>query len=677
MPIIPDDPYLWLEEVTDEKALDWVRAHNEVTLKLFQGHHDFESLKEQLLAIYQSDKRIPAIYKAGDYFYNFWRDKEHIRGIFRRTTLAEYKKEQSEWDIILDLDKLAESENENWVWAGADWLPHKYERCILAFSRGGGDAKVFREFDVNTRQFVTDGFILPESKGGPNWRNIDEVFVSTDFGPDSMTKSGYPRLVKLWKRGTPLAEAKLVYEAREEDILVRATHDHTPGFSRDIVHLRPTFFSEQKFFLTDTGLVKIDVPDSAGKSPWRDFLIIYLREPWVVNDFTYEVGTLLMANLDEYMAGKRDLSILFAPTPRSSIDSFGYTKDYIYLNILEDVQNRIEYFKITDPDRVRTPLAHIKRCHTVEIEAVDEDESNDYFLFSSSYLTPRTVFLGTLGGEIELLKALPSFFDASEHITDQYFAASADGTQIPYFIVKHKDCELDGNNPTLLYGYGGFLNSELPYYSATMGTAWLSQGGIYVVANIRGGAEYGPRWHSAALKANRFRAYEDFAAVAQDLVSRGLTCPRRLGAWGGSNGGLLVGNMATLYPNLFHAIVCNVPLLDMLRYHKLLAGASWVEEYGDPENEEDAKHLQIISPYHNVKADVKYPRILFLTSTRDDRVHPGHARKMVAKMCEQGHNVLYYENTEGGHAGVANTLQESFVSSLIYTFLKRELFEKA
>ena len=675
-----EDPYEWLEEVLGDKALEWVKARNAIVQNRMEGEPSFEKLRSDLLEILDSNARIPFVSKRGEYYYNFWRDKTNERGLWRRTTLEEYRKAEPKWEVVLDLDALGKTENENWVWKGASLLRPDYQRALITLSRGGADANITREFDLKTRSFVVDGFELPESKGSVSWIDIDHLFVSTDFGDASMTDSGYPRMAKLWKRGTPIEQAKLVYEGKQEDMSVGAVHDDSPGFERNFVTRNIAFYNDELFLVKDSGeLVKIDAPNTASKSVFKQYLLLELREAWTIDSKTYPAGSLLVSDFDRFLRGERAFEVLFEPSTNTALSSVTTTKDHVVINVLEDVKNRLYVLTPSTTESPtawrREPLVGAPAFGTVNVTAVDSDESNDYFMTSTDYLTPTTLSIGTVGKAPEELKRLPHFFDSVGMQISQHFATSSDGTKVPYFMVAKKDLNLDGKNPTLLYGYGGFEISLQPNYSATVGRAWLTQGGVYVVANIRGGGEYGPRWHQAALKENRLRAYEDFAAVAKDLVARGVTSKQRLGIQGGSNGGLLVGNMITLYPELFEAGVCQVPLLDMKRYNKLLAGASWMAEYGNPDYPDQWAYIRKFSPYQNVQPSVAYPKVLFTTSTRDDRVHPGHARKMMAKMESQGHAVWYYENIEGGHGGAANNKQSAFMQALAYTFLKQELMK--
>ena len=668
------DPYLWLEEVTGEKALAWVKERNaESTAELTKGP-EFQTLNDRLLKILDSKEKIPYIGKRGEFFYNFWRDEKNKRGLWRRTTLEEYRKPEPKWEVMLDLDALAEREKENWVWHGSTWLEPTYDRCLIALSRGGADADVIREFDPRTKEFVKDGFSLPEAKSDVAWKDRDTLLVGTDFGEGSLTDSGYPRVVKEWKRGTKLADAALVFEGQKTDVAVAAMKDMTKGFEREFIHRAVTFWESELFFRTNGKLVKVEKPIDAIAGIHREWLLLRLRTPWSVAGKAYSAGALLAAKFDEFLKGERKFDVLFEPTDRKSLASHAPTRNHIILNELDNVKSRLVVLTYRDGKWQRAELPGLSKFGNASASAVDADESDDYFLTVDDYTTPVTLSLGTIGkGPAEKLKQAPAFFDAKGLVVTQHEATSKDGTKIPYFQVARENLALDGTAPTLLYGYGGFEVSLTPGYSALVGAGWMEKGGVFVVANIRGGGEFGPKWHQAALKENRPRAYEDFAAVAEDLIKRKVTSPQHLGIEGGSNGGLLMGNMITRYPHLFGAVVCQVPLLDMQRYHKLLAGASWMAEYGDPDKSAEWDFIKTFSPYHNVKKEATYPRVLFTTSTRDDRVHPGHARKMVARMKEFGHDVIYYENIEGGHGGAADNKQKAFMDSLAYTFLWKQL----
>ncbi len=670
------DPYLWLEDVSADRSLDWVRRQNAQSTGQLAESAGFKRLRDDIKNILDSDDKIAYISKIGDRYYNFWQDADHPRGIWRRTTIEEYRKDSPTWETVLDIDALNKAESENWVWHGANCLKPANKRCLIALSRGGADADVTREFDIDSKSWIKNGFFRPEAKGELSWIDQDHVYVSTDFGEGTMTDSGYARQVRRWTRGTPMSEATLVFEVAAEDLGVGASHDFTPGFSRDFVVRIPAFFRSELFLLDDKGQRhKVEVPESAQPNVHREWLLVELREAWNTGGKTWPAGSLIVTCFDDFMAGKREFRALFTPTDTTALAGFEWTRNRLVLNVLEDVKNRLTVFTPGEGEWKREPMPGAPAIGTVSVSAVDDEASDDVFMNVSGYLTPATLYHGALTGEKQALKHMPAFFDASGFEVSQHFASSKDGTRVPYFMVARKDLKLDGSNPTLQYGYGGFEISLTPSYNATVGRGWLSQGGVYVVANIRGGGEYGPRWHQAALREKRLRAYEDFAAVSEDLIKRKVTSAAHLGIQGGSNGGLLMGNMTVLYPQLYGAVVCQVPLLDMRRYNKLLAGASWMAEYGNPDTD-DWKFIQTFSPYQNVRKDVKYPPVLFTTSTRDDRVHPGHARKMMARMSEQGHDVLYYENIEGGHGGAADNGQRAMMTALAFEFLKQKLFPK-
>ncbi|PMR68096.1 prolyl oligopeptidase family serine peptidase [Halomonas heilongjiangensis] len=672
------DPHRWLEEVEGARALAWVEARNaESQARLADS--GFAALRDDLLAILEADDRIPFVVKRGAHYYNFWQDKDHPRGLWRRITPAEYRQPQPAWEVLLDLDALNAAEGENWVWHGAHCLKPRdpdapWRHCLIALSRGGADADVTREFDLVEKRWVDDGFFRAEAKGGLAWIDHDSVYAYTDFGEGSLTASGYPRLVKAWRRATPLAEATTVFEGNADDMVVGAMRDHTRGYERDFVSRARAFYDNELYLREPDGtLRKVEAPNSARKQVHRRWLTLELREPWTLDDTTHPAGALLAADFNAFMAGERDFRVLFTPTECTSLADATWTRHHLVLNVLDDVRNRLLVLTPGDGEWSCEPLAGAPELGTVSLSAVDDEESDEVFMVVSDYLTPTTLYHGRVGEVPQPLKQAPALFDATGLTVSQHFATSRDGTPVPYFLVGREGVEANGANPTLLYGYGGFEISLLPSYSPGVGRGWLSRGGVYVVANIRGGGEYGPRWHQAALREHRHKAFEDFAAVAEDLIARGITSPRHLGIQGGSNGGLLVGNMLVKYPRLFGAVVCQVPLLDMRRYHELLAGASWMAEYGDPDGD-DWAFLRGYSPYHNLDAAADYPPLLLMTSTRDDRVHPGHARKMMARMREQGHPVLYYENIEGGHGGAADNRQRAHMQALAYTFLEQTLF---
>ena len=694
-----DDPYLWLEDVSGARALDWARARNAETQGALESRPDYAPAYAKLLSIYNSRDRIPNVTRRGDWFYNFWQDEQHKRGILRRATLTDYRKVDVPWQTLLDLDALGAAEHENWTWKGMQCLGPGNRRCLVSLSRGGADADVVREFDSVDKRFVDGGFALPEAKSDVTWIDADTLYVSTDFGPGSLTESGYPRIVKRWRRGTPLAEATTVFEATTHDIAAGVSIDRTPGFERTIFERAIDTRKSKRLLLKGDQLVAIDMPDDGRIDFMRDTLLMELRSDLKIGEKTYVAGSLLASDADAYLAGRRDMTVLFAPTKTRSLAGWAQTRDYLMLDVLDNVASRLEELKkngaVFTRREVKAPFPGsigIASLYDPLVDGVPAEKgkpavpgSSDgsladrYWFTHVDFLTTDSLALATAGGDArETMKTRPALFDATGMHVDQFFARSKDGMQVPYFVVWPKGLSAatpgGGDTPTLLYGYGGFEISMNPFYSGAYGAEWFAKGGVFVLANIRGGGEFGPEWHQAAIKANKQKSYDDFIAVAEDLVARKFTTPKHLGIEGGSNGGLLVGAVMVERPDLFGAVVCQAPLLDMKRYSKLLAGASWMGEYGNPDDAADWAFISRYSPYQNVKAGVKYPHVLFTTSTRDDRVHPAHARKMAARMLEMGDDVLFYENIEGGHAGAADNEQRAHVAALTFTFLRQHLF---
>ena len=684
-----DDPFLWLEDVLGERALAWVRERNAHSQAVLQARPEYEPIRAGLLEMMNAKARIPHVARRGDFFYNFWQDETHKRGLWRRTSLAEYRKPQPAWETVLDLDALAEAEGESWVWGGTVPFAPAYERMLVSLSRGGADAAVLREFDTVAKAFVDDGFVLPEAKSKVDWIDADTLYVGTDFGPGSMTSSGYARIIKRWSRGTPLAAATTVFEVGADDMSAETWVDTTPGHERTGFVRVIDFYTSHHFLQSGAELHRLDVPDDAGIAFWNsagapdDTLLIELRSDWTVAGQTFPSGALLASDAAGYLAGERRFERLFTPTATRSLAGYTTTRTHLIVNVLDNVASRLEEWQRGAQGFTRRDIAapfpgtlSAERLH--DPMRADDPLAEHYLLSYADFLTPDTLWLAQTGSDArELLKSQPAHFDAAGMHVDQFFASSADGTRVPYFVIWPSGVSAawpaDGSTPTLLYGYGGFEISMQPGYRAGYGSGWLARGGVLVIANLRGGGEYGPAWHQAAIKANKQRSYDDFIAVAEDLIARRITSPRHLGIEGGSNGGLLVGATLVQRPELFNAVVCSVPLLDMRRYHRLLAGASWMAEYGDPDLPEDWAVISKYSPYQNVEAGTRYPEVLFTTSTRDDRVHPGHARKMAAKMMAQGHPVLYHENIEGGHGGAADNEQRARVQALELSYLWRQL----
>ena len=670
-PVSVDDPYIWLEEVEDEKALAWVRKQNEASLGHLKALDTYEPMRARNLKIYDSEEKILTPALRGDFVYNFWMDANNRRGLWRRTTLDDYISGDPSWQVVLDLDALADEEGEDWVWKGATCLRPDNRRCLLDLSRGGADAVVVREFDVEDREFVADGFYVEEAKTYAVWVDADTLYIGSDFGAGSLTDSGYPRTSRLWRRGEPLAEATEIFSADQTDVWAYVFRDWDGDTSYDFAAKAPGFFTTKQYLFTATGDLRlVDIPgDAELYGIVQGQMIVEIKSDWTVESVEYPQGALMSINFERFMDGDRDFQVLLVPTESSAIvrDGVIRSRDYLIVNQLEDVVSKLTRFEFEDgawqgEDIEAAGIGNINLVSSA-------DDSNVFFYKSEGFLQPVTLVVGNDGGaSSEVVQTLPEFFDADGMTVRQHFATSADGTRVPYFVVLPEGFVANGKTPTLLYGYGGFQISKPPIYDAAIGHAWLERGGVYVIGNIRGGGEYGPRWHKAAMLENRQRAYDDFIAVAEDLVARKISSPKHLGIRGRSNGGLLTGVMLTQRPDLFNAVIVQVPLLDMKRFHYLLAGASWMAEYGNPDTD-DWDFISKYSPYQNVDADADYPVAFFITSTRDDRVHPGHARKMVARMKEMGHDLYYFENLVGGHAGTSDAAQLATVEALIHSYL--------
>jgi prolyl oligopeptidase len=665
------DPYIWLEDVEGDRAMEWVEARNAMTVDRLSSHPVYQPIFDRALEILDSDDRIAFPSILGGQLYNFWQDSGNPRGIWRRTSWDSYLTGEPVWETVLDIDALARDEGVPWAYGGATCLPPDHRRCLVRLSRGGADAVEVREFDMDTRQFLGDGFFLPEAKQSIAWVNGDAILVATDFGEGSMTTSGYARIARLWQRGTPLSQAETLFEAPASDMGVWVGTYETADGIYNVVNHRPNFYEGTTHVLRDGQLVAIDVPLDADTYLLRDQLLVYNRSPWEVGGRTHEAASLLHISMDEFLDGGRDFRLVLRPGERQTISSVRTTRDHLLVGMLDNVQSELRRYSYRDGEwsyeRVPAP-----EMGSIGVGATSPT-TNRYFFSYSGYTQPTTLYLAETDGSVREVRRMPEMFDASGLVVEQHEATSADGTRIPYFIIHRQDLPLNGDNPTLLYAYGGFEVSMTPGYSSLVGASWLERGGVYVVANIRGGGEFGPAWHRAGLKENRQLVYDDFIAVSEDLIRRVITSPSRLGISGGSNGGLLTGVAMTQRPDLYNAVVINVPLLDMQRYNKLLAGASWMAEYGNPDIPEEWEFIRQYSPYHNVRADAEYPVALFTTTTRDDRVHPGHARKMAALMEDMGHDLYYFENTEGGHGAGVTSEQRARMHALTYTYLWERL----
>ena len=674
------DPYLWLEEVEGARAMEWVNAHNAKTLGVLQGDARYEGLHQQALDIVQSKDRIPGVgFNRDGSLDNFWQDAEHVRGVWRRTTQDSYKTATPQWETILDIDALSTAEGKNWVYKGSTCLQPDERLCLISLSDGGKDAVVVREFDSVTKTFVDGGFDLPESKGGASWIDADTLLISRDFGPGSMTSSGYPMIVKRLKRGQSIDQAETIFTGQPTDVSVSgsALRDADGVIKAVLINRGVSFYESETYRLNaDGSTTKLELPAKSDIDALvAGQLVVTTKQDWTApSGQEFKSGDVIAWNLDAWLADpKAQAKLVIRPTERQAIEGISATRNRLVVAMFDNVRGSVQVYDPTDWTHSRIDLPQ-----NVTVGVGSASEVNDQvFVSVSGYLTPSSLYLADAAtGAAEVVKSLPAKFDATGMTVDQFEATSADGTKIPYFVV-HKDAmPMDGSNPTLLYGYGGFQSSLLPGYSATVGKLWLERGGVYVIANTRGGGEFGPRWHDAALQENRHKAHEDFQAVALDLEARNITSQPKLGIMGGSQGGLFMGAMLTQRPDLINAAVIQVPLFDMLRFNKLLAGASWQGEYGNPDVPAERAWIQEYSPYQNLRAGQPYPEVFIHTSTKDDRVHPGHARKAAARMEELGYPVLFYENTDGGHAAGANLRETARRLALEYTYLTRRLMDQ-
>jgi prolyl oligopeptidase len=663
--VVTDDPYLWLEEVEGEAAVAWVEAQNARTAaRLCDAAFPEEQATVQRLM--ESDDRIPNIIQRGDFVYNFWTDAAHPRGVWRRTTLEDYRQEQPAWDVLLDIDALGAAEGESWVWHGAKTLAPDHNRALVVLSPGGSDASATREFDLVTRQFVQNGFSLPVAKNTATWLDADTLLVAPAYDGD-VTTSGYPRTVRRLERGMALAAAPVVFEVEKTDMWAGVMVSHDPAYPFTLFTRMIAFWRNIYVYEADGKRVTLDVPENADIEIAHGRLAVAPRTDWQPVDKTYPAGSLLVIGMDKFLAGGRDFAVLFTPAARSALNGWTSLASGVVVSVMENVASRLFFAPATDWRAAEIP--GLPTASSVSVSKLNpSDPASEALLFHvDGFLTPPRQLLGTPAGASEVLKTLPPQFDSAGMSVEQLEATAADGTKIQYFLIGAPG----EGQPVYLYGYGGFEVSLGPHYAAQMGAVWCAKGGRYAVANIRGGGEFGPAWHRAGIREKKRIAQDDFAAVAADIEVRGIAPRHRILGAGGSNGGLLIGNMLTRHPAQFAALICTVPLLDMQRYTKLLAGASWIAEYGDPDIPEDWAFLKEISAYQLAAPGQAYPPILIATTRRDDRVHPGHARKMAAKLQDMGYDALYFEQAEGGHGAGADAAQRAFFVALEYAFARQ------
>jgi prolyl oligopeptidase len=669
-----DDPYLWLEEVDGERALAWVEGENAATLARFGGAR-FAADRDTLVAIFDRPDNIPVIARRGSRVFNFWKDAAQPRGLWRTTTLDNYRGERPEWDILLDLDALAAKEGEDWTWSGATTIPGTHDRAIVQLSRGGADAVTLREFDLASRDFVAGGFTLPEAKGGAAWADRDTLLLSSALGEGMATSSGYARTVRLWRRGSDPLAASVIFETDANHMAVGAEVDREAAEERVVFLETIGFFDSIGWLGHRTGpQTRLDVPTDAWVSWHRGWLAAKRRTPWMVGGETYPGDTVLGMSFAAFLAGDRHFTKLFEPAERRALQGFFWSGGRLVLSILDDLKPVFEVLTPSDTGWSRgriTGLPDIGVAHVWPLDVRTEESTGDLLASAQDPLTPPSLFLVPPLAAPQLLKRAPQAFDPAGLVVTRHEAISEDGIRVPYVQVGPPG-EI-GDAPVHLSGYGGFGISMLPNYNSALGKLWLERGGTGVVANIRGGGEFGTAWHDAGRREKKRLSHDDFAAVAADLVRRGVTQPGHIAAEGGSNGGILITNMLTRYPERFGALFCTIPLIDMRRYAKLHAGASWIAEYGDPEDPGDWEFLKEISAYHNVVPGRQYPPILIATSRRDDRVHPGHARKMAAKLQAMGYQAYFYEPAAGGHGYGKDNAERAAFTALGYNFLRRAI----
>ncbi|MBV9884645.1 MAG: S9 family peptidase [Sphingomonadaceae bacterium] len=675
-----DDPFAWLEEIRGERALAWARNENARTLGELQADPRYQANYDRALQILQARDRIPAVSMRPDGLYNFWQDAEHVQGILRRTTLESYRTDDPQWETVLDVDALSRAEGKTWVYQGMQCLPPEERYCLVSLSDGGRDANVVREFDLRERRFVNGGFSLPEGKQGVTWEDADTILVEREWGPGTMTQSGYPFVVKRLHRGQSLDQAVEVFRGTPDDVgtsgFVLRDSDgraHGTGAVRNL-----DIFHRQWVFFRPGGNVVLNLPGRASLAGIVDGrLLVTLDEAWdAAPGLHFATDSVISYDLAlwERDPNAARPSLVWAPGPRQTLSGVGTTHSKLIVDILDNVRGRAFAMEHANGAWRTTEIA-LPRNATIGLSAAS-DRTEQAMFSVTDYLTPNSLYYWDgATGQLERIKTTPARFDASHHVVEQLEAVSRDGTRIPYFLIRPRDMRRDGSTPTLLYGYGGFQVSQVPAYSGTMGRLWLEQGNAYVVANLRGGGEFGPDWHQTAQLAHKQRTWDDYQAVAEDLVRRHITSPRRLGAVGGSQGGLLVGTAITQRPDLFHAAIIQVPLFDMLRYHLIGAGASWIGEYGDPRIPAQRAWIAPYSPYQHLTAGRTYPMPFIETSTADDRVSPAHGRKAAARLAQLGVPYYYYENMEGGHAAAANLQETARRLALEYTYATRRLVD--
>jgi prolyl oligopeptidase len=678
------DYYQWLEDIDGEMSMEWVIEKNKVTDDKLKSQELYKSLYDQALTVLNNKSRLPAVTQSGKWIYNFWQDEKHPRGIYRKTTIKRFKRSRPKWSTVLDMDKYSQSQGENYDFHGLSCLPPEDNDCLVFLSLGGGDAIVVREFDLEKKKFIKGGFSVPLAKTQVTWIDKDNIYVGTDFGKNSLSKAGYPKTIKKWHRGTPLSQAETVYQAGDESMSVNASRLNINDSFVDLINENTSFWSNDKYQIINNETVKLNLPASALViGAYNNKLVVSLKKDWSIDNQNFIQGEVLLVDIKLLKGEGGKIESVIKPDNNTVIENVDITKQGLLITILEDVKAKLCRYQQQDDGKWQITNIPFPDNGAINISSVDASTGN-FFVEYESFITPPSLYYVKSDDlRPELIKQQSESFDGSQFIVIQNFAISTDGTRVPYFVVMNKNTQFNGKNPTHIFSYGGFRNTLSPSYSGSYealsgayGKLWLERGGVFVLANIRGGGEYGPSWHEAALLKNRHKAFEDFESVAKDLFAKKITSAKHLGIEGRSNGGLLVTATMTRHPELYAAVVCGAPLIDMKRYSKLLAGASWMAEYGDPDDAEMWDYIKTYSPYQNVERGIKYPPIFFYTSTRDDRVHPGHARKMAAKLIDYGNSVDYYENIEGGHHGFSTNEQLAHRLALSYSHLWLNLVDE-
>lgn len=677
-----NDPWLWLEDIEGPKALDWVKAENADTDAILRARPNFESDRQRALTILDDDRHIAMPDRVmGDVITNFWRDASNPRGIWRQSPLRAYLDGNPQWTTLIDVDALGKSEGESWVWHGANCLAPAYTRCLVSLSPGGTDSDVVREWDRGSRTFVTDGFALPQAKSNTAWLDENTLLVATDYGAGSMTSSGYPRIVKEWKRGTPLSAAKTVLEGQVDDVSItpRTLTDKDQRWS--LIGRSPSFYTSHYAIRSSANgrYIPTHLPPTADlRAVLGGEAILLLNE--AQGDLPQ--GSLVSVSLAALAAGRAaPLQLVIAPTAAQAIEEVAATDHILWVKTLDDVEGKL-FALARDPETREWRQRDVPLASNATLQVAGTLDSQDrLFVTSETLLTPPSLYAVSIIDPPQLVQSLPATFDAANMQAEKRFATSKDGTKIPYFLVRKTGTS--GPVPALIHGYGGFRSAQTPTYltgqpyrAGPLGLFWVESGQAYVLANLRGGGEYGPKWHEAALREKRQNSFDDLHAISEDLIRTGVSTAGKIAISGRSNGGVLVGAAMTQRPDLYGAVISGSPLKDMFRYHKLLAGASWMAEYGNPEVASDWAFMSKYSPYQNIKQGVSYPPIFLYLSTKDDRVHPGHARKFAARLKEYGNSVYYHEFLEGGHSVGSDNAEDAVRAALLHGFLQRELLEK-